>query len=253
MIAVASFFVVLVLSLIVVRVASVALQLTGLSAEAAKFQARSAWTGTGFTTGESESVVKHPVRRRVITWLMVLRGAGLVTAATALIVSFSSAQGATQNVNRLLLLLVSLLLVWLVSQSRFVDKHLTRLIRWGLGRFSDLDVRDYVSLFRLGGEWSVAEMEVQAGGWLAERSLADLDLPEEGVLVLGIQKPDGRYVGAPRGRTTLEVGDVVNLYGRAELIAELDQRRQDMSGVMQRVEAVEEQERIEADQETGEP
>jgi len=238
-----------VLSLIIVRVASVALQLTGLSAESAKFQARSAWTGTGFTTDESESVVKHPVRRRVITWLMVLRSAGLVTAATALIISFSSAQGTTQNVNRLLLLLVSLLLVWLASQSRFVDRHLNRLIRRALRKYSDLEVRDYVSLFRLGGEWSVAELQVQEGSWLADRTLANLDLPEEGVLVLGVEKPDGRYLGAPRGGTTLEPGDIVSMYGRAELISELDRRTPDLRGVAKRVEAVEEQERIEAGQE----
>ena len=57
MIAIASLLLVLLLSLIILRVASEALILTGLSREAARFQARSAWTGTGFTTAESELVV----------------------------------------------------------------------------------------------------------------------------------------------------------------------------------------------------
>jgi hypothetical protein len=55
---------VLVLSLLITRVATVALTMTGLSQEAARFQARSAFTGTGFTTKEAEDVVNHPVRRR---------------------------------------------------------------------------------------------------------------------------------------------------------------------------------------------
>ena len=56
------------LSLVITRIATTALSLTGLSWEAAKFQARSAFTGTGFTTSEAERVVDHPVRRRVIVY-----------------------------------------------------------------------------------------------------------------------------------------------------------------------------------------
>lgn len=64
------------LSLVVTRLATTALHLTGLSWEAANFQARSAFTGTGFTTAEAEKVTGHPVRRRIITWLMIARSAG---------------------------------------------------------------------------------------------------------------------------------------------------------------------------------
>jgi hypothetical protein len=49
--------VVLFLSLIVVRVAAEASMLTWVSREAARFLARSAWTGTGFTTAEAEQLV----------------------------------------------------------------------------------------------------------------------------------------------------------------------------------------------------
>ena len=54
---------VLSLSLFVTQLATIALTYTGLSLEAARFQARSAFTGTGFTTSEAENVVDHPVRR----------------------------------------------------------------------------------------------------------------------------------------------------------------------------------------------
>lgn len=78
------------LSLLVTRIATTALTLTGLSREAARFQARSAFTGTGFTTGEAEKVVRHPVRRQVIAVLMVTRSAGLVTIVISLILSLTS-------------------------------------------------------------------------------------------------------------------------------------------------------------------
>ena len=71
MIPVVSILVILSLSLMVTRIASVALVHTGLGREAARFQARSAFTGVGFTTTESETIVGHPVRRRIVALLML--------------------------------------------------------------------------------------------------------------------------------------------------------------------------------------
>jgi len=70
-----AFLTVLALSLVLTRVATVALTMTGLSQEVDKFQARSAFTGTGFTTKEAENVVNHPVLRRIIAMLMIIRSA----------------------------------------------------------------------------------------------------------------------------------------------------------------------------------
>ncbi|MBU3958657.1 MAG: potassium transporter TrkA, partial [Candidatus Omnitrophica bacterium] len=57
---------IIVLSIIVVRFGAIALELTGLSPEIASFQAQSAFSGAGFTTSESETIVTHPLRRRII-------------------------------------------------------------------------------------------------------------------------------------------------------------------------------------------
>jgi len=62
-----SLFVVLLLSMIVSRVGSVALSLTGLNYEVARFQARSALTSTGFTTVEAEDVVNYPIVMALMT------------------------------------------------------------------------------------------------------------------------------------------------------------------------------------------
>jgi hypothetical protein len=56
-IALATFLVVVLLSIIVTRVATIALTQTGMTKESARFQGRSAFTGTGFTTREAEMVL----------------------------------------------------------------------------------------------------------------------------------------------------------------------------------------------------
>ncbi len=62
MVALVSFLVVVALSVLVERTATVALTLTGLSREAARFQAGSAFSGTGFPAGDPRPV-PEPGRR----------------------------------------------------------------------------------------------------------------------------------------------------------------------------------------------
>ena len=78
MIALISLLIVIVVSIIIVRIGAVALEMTGLSREMASFQAQSAFTGTGFTTSESEYVVSHPLRRKIIKMLIFIGNAGII-------------------------------------------------------------------------------------------------------------------------------------------------------------------------------
>ena len=56
MFAVLSLLTVIMISIVITRIATIALVQTGLARESARFQARSALTGVGFTTGEAERV-----------------------------------------------------------------------------------------------------------------------------------------------------------------------------------------------------
>jgi hypothetical protein len=76
------------LSLLVNRIATVALVFTGVSKDLARFQARSAFTGSGFTTSESEMMMQHPVRRRIVMILMFAGSVGFVTILASGITGF---------------------------------------------------------------------------------------------------------------------------------------------------------------------
>jgi hypothetical protein len=126
-------------------VATIALAHTGLSREASRFQARSAFTGAGFTTDESETVVRHPVRRRIVMLLMLLGNAGIVTAVSSLILTFLGGRSAS-SMSRVVVLVSGLVLLWGVASSQWVDRRLSRLIEGALRRYTALEVRDYASL-----------------------------------------------------------------------------------------------------------
>ncbi|MGB5756604.1 MAG: TrkA C-terminal domain-containing protein [Acidimicrobiales bacterium] len=235
MIGLASLFVVIISSLLITRVATVMLTLTGLSRESSQFQARSAFSGVGFTTAESESVVNHPVRRRIIMTLVLIGNAGVVTVLVSLLLSFGSVDNPAQAALRLGLLTGGLTLVWLLARSQVAGRFLERMIERALQRFTDLDTRDYVGLLRLADHWVVVELEVEEDDWLCNTPLKDLALPDEGILVLGIERNDGRWVGAPSAASTLHPYDTAVLYGTREAIDRLDQRSHNVEGELDRV------------------
>lgn len=232
------------ISLVITRVATVILTASGLSTEAARFQARSAFTGAGFTTSESERVVEHPLRRRVIAVLMLLGNVGIVAAASSTILGFRG--GAFGHAKwRLLMLVGGLLALVLISRSRGVDRWLTKLIARVLDRFTDLNTRDVAGLLNLSGPYAVDELAVCAEDWVAGRSLADLDLRGEGVVVLGIIRRGGRYVGAPTGRTVVHEGDTLVVYGTGDQLRELDDRPAGANGDQAHRRAIEHQLQVE--------
>ena len=78
MIGVISLLLVMYMLLFFTRIATIILVYTGISEDVARFQSRSAVTGCGFTTGESEQITSHIVRRRVIGNLMLIGNVGII-------------------------------------------------------------------------------------------------------------------------------------------------------------------------------
>ena len=226
MLAALTVIVVVAMSTFVTRVATIALTLTGLSRETARFQARSALTGAGFTTSESEAVVNHPVRRRIIMTLMLIGSAGVVTVIGSTVLTFARVNDLIETVGSAAILVVGLAAIVWAATSKPLDLALQPVITRLLRRYTDIDTRDYARLLHVAGEYSVSELAVEQQDWLADEDLATLRLADEGVLVLGVQRADGEtYVGAPKGWTTVHAGDVLILYGHTDRLRDIDERR----------------------------
>ncbi|MEA3364957.1 MAG: TrkA C-terminal domain-containing protein [Candidatus Hydrogenedentes bacterium] len=237
--------IVLLVGLLITRVATVMLTFTGLSRDLARFQARSAFTGVGFTTREAERIVEHPVRRHIIMFLMLMGNGTVVLAITSLIplVLRMSEAGTGSLFGSLFILAAALFLLWVLAASKWVDRRLFRLIGWALRTFTSLDVRDYHGLLHLSEGFTVLEVPIKENHWATGRNLMDLRLADEGIQVLGIQRAAGNYVGTPTGETFVRDGDTLLLYGREDLLQSLDRRRQGESGDLAHQEACTKQRR----------
>jgi len=234
LVAVSSLHFTLAISLLVTRVAAVALTLTGLSQEVARFQARSAFTGVGFTSSETETIVNHPVRRRIIMTLMLFGNLGIAAVIATMIASASPQgnddDGIMPRVIQFGLLGLGLLVLWRIATSRLLDQYVSRWIEKALLKWTRLDVRDYVSLLHLADGYVVMELQVNQDDWVVEKPLHESRLSKEGVLVLGIHRDDGRYVGSPHGEVIIRSGDVLSLYGPIQRLEELDIRKKGYEG-----------------------
>lgn len=229
----------LALSLIVTRIGATALALTGISPEMARFQARSAFSGVGFTTSEAEAIVNHPVRRRIVMILMLLGNiqiAATMATTTLTAIGITEKTGGTISIG---LLVAGLVVLWIVATSKWVAKRLSAVITWALQHFTELQVQDYVAVLQLENGFAVSEMRVDPGDWIADQSLRDLRLPDEGVMVLGIEREGLGYVGAPTADTRILAGDTLIVYGQTERMEDLDQRRRDETGIRQQQKAIE--------------
>lgn len=192
-------------------------------------------------------VVNHPVRRQIVMSLMLLGNLGVATVAATVMVSVMSTSGSSfrTQVTLLSVLTVGIGFLWFFFTSRWVERHMNRSIAYFLKRFTDLDVRDYVSLLELSRGYAITEMLVDKGDWLADKALASLRLSDEGILVLSIRRAAGVFHGTPRGDDIVRVGDVLILYGDLDDVENLDRRRAGFHGDREHKTSVAEQDEFE--------
>lgn len=249
MVALITLLATLIISLLITRIGAVALSLTGLSSDVARFQSRSAYTGVGFTTQESEQIVNHPVRRRIVEFLMMTGNVGIAVVIASMMATFAQDDVSNQIIwQRISVLFAGLTILWVVGTQKWVDQSIESVITWALRIWTELDVCDYVSLLHLGNGYVVFEIKVGENDWIADKTLGEVRLTSEGVLVLGIHRSDGSYLGSPHGKSQVRTGDVLTVYGKRERLEELDLRKRGTDGDEAHEKAIAEQAKLDDDQ-----
>lgn len=205
-------------SLTAVRVGAQALMMTGLGADSANFQAYSAFFGVGFTTSEAELVVNHPVRRRIIRDLILVGNLGLMSGAATVVVSFVEAEQTIDILEMLGIILLLAVVFRMLGRVNFLHRAFDGLIRHTLERAGLVRALDYEMLLRVRDGYCVSEVELLEDNPLAGKSLGASRPADFGLIVLGIQKNGGGYIGAPGPKDVLEVGDVIMIYGREDAV-----------------------------------
>lgn len=212
MYAVATFLVVAVITLAFTQVAAGALIATGMPPRIAAFQARSAFSGAGFTTTEAENVVNHPTRRRIIATTMFVGNLGTPTLVVTVLIGFLG-PGPGSTTQRTLVTAAGLLFVVMLVANRPIQRFLV-----GVGQrathsrlLPSLEA-GYEELVALGDDFVVGSIRLVAEPGVAPRSLRGLDAALPGLQVLGVLQGD-RYVGSSPVDLELHAGDALVVHG----------------------------------------
>jgi hypothetical protein len=209
---VALLLVVISLSVVLVRVAAVALELTGIPWDRAKFHALSAFTNTGYPTPRSAEICEHPVRRRIASYLIILGNAGLITTVATLASSLMTADPWRSAINLGAVVLGIGSLVWIMRRpwlGRRLKPWAQRVLR---ARYAvDAEVQA-TQLLHLGENLALIRVPVDAKICEGCRTLAEFEASRPGARVLGVERPEG-FVAAPQGQETLSIGDTLVVYG----------------------------------------
>jgi hypothetical protein len=203
-----SLLIILTLSIMVTRIAAVALRMTGVPDGVARFQARSAFTGAGFTTSESEAVVNYPIRRKIIGFLMLLGNLGFISLLGTVTVTFLRTDNETHAMaGQVLWLAGTLVLLWFIAINPLADKIMCGLIGALLKRVTRLGEGRTVRLIQIADDYSLASYQVVDGAPVIGKSVGAV--LGAGPCLVGLRRADGGYHHKPAGDTILASGDMV--------------------------------------------
>jgi hypothetical protein len=134
------------------------------------------------------------------------------------------------------------LLLCAIANRRGLDRFPGRVTARTSHRRGHLDTRDCANPLGLSHDYEVIELYAQEADWLVSGPLSELHLAQEGIVIPGVHRSHGEYLGAPHGTT--EMGDTVLAHGRLPLLTELDERHVGREGDVAHRQAVARQRQI---------
>jgi len=203
-------------SFIIVRIGGFALQLTGIEPDVARFQALSAFSGTGFTTREAERVVGNKTRRRIVTILIVLGNAGTVTVIATLVASFTQVDGYMWFFIRLAIIIGGIFgLYKLIIRSNFGRRIPSWLQRPIMKRILK-EAPPIEEIFRMEKDWGISLVTIKRGSQSIGQSMADMSA-EGDLEILGIDRAD-TYLTKPDRDEEIMAGDKLLVYAHRKSV-----------------------------------
>lgn len=204
-----------VIILVVIETFVILFRLTGLKVEVSRFQVISMMTGTGFTTGESELILGHPIRRKLAAFL-ILFGAFSLAVIISSISQFLSKGIRTTEI---LLGTAAVITIYCTLKVKGIQQLLSKQFNQELKHnveLVDLPIRD---LFLKNKEDTLLNLHLYAESQLANSTLNQVLHQHESLefVVLFIERGDV-MIRKNIYDTTLHEGDQLLLFGRKTVI-----------------------------------
>ncbi|QUG41182.1 TrkA C-terminal domain-containing protein [Psychrobacillus sp. INOP01] len=220
--------------LVVIEINTLLFTFTGLKKHIARFQVISMLTGTGFTTGESELIIDHPIRRRLGAFL-ILFGAFSLAVIISAISSILSDEFFTMKIGYVAGVLVFFLFVLKVGK---VKNRLSDLFERELETNFDIQDLTIKDVFLTEENDYLVEVPLHSTSSMIGGKLIEKLNSEEDINILLIKRGE-IIIRKGRLNTELQAGDFILMFGDKEVIrsmfkAELKEHEAEAKGEIDR-------------------
>lgn len=201
-------FIFLALWLLIWWLGSIAFEKTGMERSKARFQALSAFSGTGFTTQEAESVVNHPQRRKIAGYLIFLGNAGIIAFLILLVLYIRAGLVWPSLLLSGIIVAVVLALMFAVRLG-LVDKMtnaILALVRRRDTLFTPLIIHQE-------GGYAVVRLQVPEGSSISGRRVKDIGFVKHDIVILALKRGK-KVISLPSMNERLQPEDHLLCYGK---------------------------------------
>jgi hypothetical protein len=219
-------------------VGSLAFELTGMSTQKAFFQSLSCFTGTGFTTSESELITRHRERRKIACVLMILGNVGAIsliaTMANHIQDIFKNPSGyigipftdigthIQPNLLELIKILLAAIALYLIYHffiNSSISQKLFKLVKNKMKKMKIIHPSVCEDLVEGISDYDIIKLKVSPESKFCDKSLAESELrSQHKIQILAVER-DSEITTHPENTFTIKAGDLLICYGdRKEII-----------------------------------
>jgi len=204
------FFIAAIVWLALFWAGSILFELAGMERRKARFQTLSALTGTGFTTGEAESVVNHPKRRNIASWLIFLGTTAIIGSILGLL--FLILRASAPSLSGIIIMVTTIVAIILLIKLGLVNSLTDSIVRFIRKRKPASHLRAEEIVHQV-GFYGVARLSVGKEIIATAPNVGNTGLVERGVNVLAIERMD-TAIPFPGDDERLLAGDYLLCYGK---------------------------------------
>lgn len=203
--------VIVVIFFFIVRIATVILKFTGMDEQTANFQAISAFTGTGFTTKEAETILEDKIRRKTVSILMVLGKVGIVSLIGGVFLSFGK-NSAGADFGKAAILIVFILSLYKLISLKGFSRALNKIIEKGVVARGIVKQKALEELFHLPKGYGLTQLNITEESKEHGLTLAQAGFINKDILILSIERKN-KLIAFPHAQDTIKHGDRLLCYG----------------------------------------
>jgi hypothetical protein len=199
----------------VIEISTALFIFTGLERKVARFQAISMLTGTGFTTGESELIIDHPIRRKLGAFL-ILFGAFSLAVIISAITNLLTESFYTMEIAYIAGGMFALLFILKLPR---MQKILTEKLKSELKEHYELGDLPITDVLLLDEDDVVRDISIGENSPFTGKKFNEIIQNEEDIMLLFIKRGD-LNIRSKAPNTTIKQGDRIIVYGNNPLISE---------------------------------